>query len=339
MRPDQASRAFLASIGLALLLGVYVICGGVGSVLLPLIWASVERHGISALKGGAGWLWPAVVFLALAAVGLFLGTRTLARQAIASRKLAERVRALSLPAPDELRSIATEVGLSGRVVLVDAPEWFSFVYGAVTPRVVVSAGMLEGASGAELRAVLEHERYHVNNLDPLRVMLINVLLASSFFMPLLASLRSRYVAARELAADRRAIDAHGKRPLTAALLKTVRGPDWRELRLAAAIGGSELLDMRVRQLETGRQPPLAPLGVAHSAISFAGIAVFALAFVASVAGFGGPAAVRQATGTAVSGLALLEGLYCSVPFAIAGVFAFWMVARRARRPLDERPAD
>ena len=140
------------------------------------------------------------------------------------------------------------------MVLLDAPERFSFAYGLLTPRVVVSCGLLEGVSDDELRAILEHEHYHVCNLDPLKVVLVQALSATFFFLPALDSLRARYLAGRELEADRRAVNACGRRPLVSALLKVVRGPDWSELEGVAAIGGHELLDVRVAQLETGIQP-------------------------------------------------------------------------------------
>jgi len=100
------------------------------------------------------------------------------------------------------------------------------------------------------------ERYHVRNLDPLKVLLVRALPATFFFVPALAALRSRYVAGRELAADRRAVRACGHDPLVGALLKVVRGPAWGELQAAAAIGGSELLDLRIAQLESGSEPRL-----------------------------------------------------------------------------------
>ncbi len=81
--------------------------------------------------------------------------------------------------------------------------------------------------------MLEHERYHVCNLDPLKAVLVQALSAALFFLPALDALRGRYVAGREFAADRRAVAACGRRPLAGALLKVVRGPDWSELDIAA----------------------------------------------------------------------------------------------------------
>lgn len=336
MRLDSANRSFLALMSLALLLGMYVLCGAVGSVLAPLVLARVSHDGIAGLLNSGGSMLPVLLFIALVAAGLAFGARSIARQIVASQRLARRVRGLALELPDELALTASEVGLSGRVVLIDAPERFSFAYGVLTPRVAVSCGLLAGVSGEELRAVLEHERYHVCNLDPLKVVLVQALSAAFFFLPALDSLRARYLAGRELAADRRAVRACGRRPLVGALLKVVRGPDWSELEGVAAIGGPELLDVRVAQLESGIQPKLSTLSITRATISLVGATLFAATFIAAVFSFGGPAAVYRATGTGLMIADLLSGLTCAVPFAGAGLVAYWLIARRASRPLTNR---
>ena len=101
----------------------------------------------------------------------------------------------------------------------------------------------------------------------------------------------------------------------------------------AAIGGSELLDVRVAQLETGIQPKLATLSITRATVSLVGAASFAAMFLASVFSFGGPAAVYRATGTGLSTVDLLSGLICAAPFAAAGLVAYWLLARRASRSL------
>lgn len=333
MMLDSANRSFLALMSLALLLGMYVLCGAVGSVLAPLVMTRISHQGFAGFLDSGGSMLPVFLFTALVATGLAFGARSIARQITASQRLARRVRGLALELPDELALTASAIGLGGRVVLLDAPERFSFAYGVLAPRVAVSRGLLEGVSDDELRAVLEHERYHVCNLDPLKVVLVQALSAAFFFLPALDSLRAGYLAGRELAADRRAVTACGRRPLAGALLKVIRGPDWSELEGVAAIGGPELLDVRVAQLETGIQPKLATLSITRVTVSLVGAVVFAAIFLASVLSFGDPAAVYRATGTGLSTVDLLSGLICAAPFASAGLVAYWLIARRASRPL------
>jgi Zn-dependent protease with chaperone function len=332
MRLDRANRSFLAIMGVALLLGAFVLCGAMGGVLVPLIVARASHGGLVGLPHGDASLLPALVFVVWIAAGLGLGGRSFARQVVASRELARRVSDLAVSAPAELIGAVTQSGLDGRVVLIDASDSFSFVYGILTPRVAVSCGLLEGASRAELRAVLEHERYHVCNLDPMKVLLVRTLSAAMFFLPALDSLRARYAAGRELAADRRAVAVCGRWPLAGALLKVARSPEWSEQGVAAA-GSPELLDVRVVQLETGTEPRPVVLGVRRVVFSLMGTGLLAAVFLLSVSSFGGPTAFSRATGTGLVSATLLGGLACTAPFAGAGLLVYSLIAMLASRPL------
>jgi Zn-dependent protease with chaperone function len=336
MSLDQANRSFLAFVSVALLFGATVLCGALGGVLLPLSLAHISHRGLAGLwSDRASLLVPLALFL-LIAVGLGLGGRALVRQAIASRVLSRRVRALANTAPEALVDAARQTGLTGRVVFIDEADSFSFVYGVTTPRVAVSRGLIERATGDELRAVLEHERYHVRNIDPLKAAIVRVLSEALFFLPALNSLRTRYVAARELAADRRAVALYGRRPLAGALLKVVRGPDWSEQAGAAAIASPQLLDVRLVQLETGSEPKPEALDAKNVVLSLGGAALFAVMFLVSVSGLGGAAAVHRATGTGLASATWLDTLTCTAPFAGAGLLIYSLLAVRASRPLRAR---
>src|SRR5207245_4239642 len=128
----------------------------------------------------------------------------------------------------------------------------------------------------------------------LKVLIVRALPATFFFLPALGALRARYVAGRELAADRRAVHACGRKPLVGALLKVVRGPAWSELDVAAAIGGPELLDLRIAQLESGREPRVSVVSRTGIALSVLGALVFAGASLASTITVSGPSAAAPA---------------------------------------------
>jgi Zn-dependent protease with chaperone function len=164
MRPDRATRSFLMLLAVAVLVGALVFCGVLGGVLMPLLLSRLSGEGLGALANTS--MLPVFVLLILVIAGVVLGARSLARQLLASRRLARYVSARAVAVPDALQSVAAHAGLQGRLMFVDAPESFSFVYGVLTPRVAVSHGLVEAASADELSAVIEHERYHVRNLAP-----------------------------------------------------------------------------------------------------------------------------------------------------------------------------
>jgi beta-lactamase regulating signal transducer with metallopeptidase domain len=180
---------------------------------------------------------------------------------------------------------------------------------------------------------LTHEQYHVRNLDPLKVMLVRAFSAGLFFLPALGLLRTRYDADRELAADRRAVAACGRRELAGALLRVVRGPDWRELDVVASVGGGELLSVRVTQLENGSEPRAKILGAREILLSFLGAAVVTITFLGSISTLGGLAAVQRVNAGGLIGAILVGSPVCALPIALAAVCLFGVAAVRAGRPL------
>lgn len=320
MRLDTANKSFLALAILGLLLGMYALCGVLAGGLVTLVLSQISERSFVGFVSNARAL-AALGSLSTLAIGLGLGTRTFVRQVRASQRLARRVSRLAIDSPHWLPPIVARVGLQGRVLLIDTPERFSFTYGMLTPHVVVSRGLLEGASHEELRAVLEHERYHVCNLDPLKVMLVQTIVSTFFFLPALRTLRARYIAGRELAADRWAMGACGSRPVASALLKVIGGPAWDEVVLAApAMAQPGLLDIRVGQLESGREPKLLAQSLACTAISLATATSLVLTLLIGAAG-GGPGSPQAA---------LLDGLYCSLPVIAGATLVYLALAWRAR---------
>lgn len=262
MRLETGNRAFAALVGgaiVALVAIALVACGVLG----------VLGYGLFVGTTSVAGLLSASLFVLLVGAGDVAGLWSLRSQLRATRELDRRVDELTLPTPTHVEEASRRLGLVDRLVVVDAAEPFSFAYGLTHPRVVVSRGLAD-APAPELDAVLSHERYHVQNLDPLKVLLTRTLSATLFYFPVLGRFHKRYLAGRELAADRRAVAAHGRTPLASALYRVVAGPRWPELRAAAAMGDPALLEARVTQLETGREPDV-------SAASWRAIAVTVLA--------------------------------------------------------------
>jgi Zn-dependent protease with chaperone function len=320
---DRANRSFLTMTLMALLLSGYLICAALGGAPSPLTASRASHVGVGGVLTSAGSLLPLLAFLTVATGSIAAGIYSLFRQVRASHRVGSRVRELTLADPGRLGRAASDVGLYGRVVLLDASEPFCFAFGALAPRVAVSRGLVEGVSQAELRAVLHHERYHVVNRDPLKASLAQTLSATFFFLPALGSLRMQYLGARELSADRYAARICGRPPLAGALLKVVRGPEWDDLEGVAAIGDPELLDVRVAQLETGTEPKLAGVGTPRAALSLAGAILLATSFLASASRFG----------EAITATDLLNGLLCAAILGTVGIAAYLAHASHACRRL------
>jgi hypothetical protein len=185
-----------------------------------------------------------------------------------------------IPVPPGLAAVAAEVGLRGRLRLVAAAGQLAVTAGLARPYVVVSTGLVDALTGAELRAVLAHEQAHLRRRDPLRVLLARVLVAHLWFLPMAGDLRRRARHGYELAADRDAADRYGRSALAGALLRVVSPPIGVEAAAVTRFADPALLESRVSQLESGHPPRPAPVAAGRALLTVAG----ALAFVAVVAG-------------------------------------------------------
>lgn len=329
MPMDSPTRNFLGLVGISATLAAYPVCGFIVYVLVPLLGLS---PGALAHLGPVCLL-PAVVLTALVGASTGLATRTLGRQISVSRRLSRRVRALALPPPPELSVAAKATGLDGRVAMLDSPEQFSFVYGILVPRVAIGRGFLESLTAEELRAALEHERYHVRHLDPLRALLGKTLTEAFFLLPSLEVLRLRYEVGRELAADRWAERASGRRPLLGALLKALEEPG-REPVISASLADSGTLDARISRLETGQTPALTSAGIPSLFTSALGASSFLLLLITAVVGLGGTSALASLAADELSAGGALLGALCAVPIVAVVGLLYWRLSRRAGEPLS-----
>jgi hypothetical protein len=323
---DSAGRCFAFLLGPSLVFVGYGVCGIVAFALVPL---AAGDPGASPVLG-----LPALAALvALTGASVALGARAAWRHRADNARLVGRVRCAAVAPSAELRMTARDAGLAGRVVVVEGAEPFSFVYGIFRPRVAISTAMLARLSPAELRAALEHERYHVRNLDPLRELTGRMLAEALFFLPLASSLHRLYANERELAADRRASALCGRRPLAGALLVALESPE-PEPRTGVALGGSALLASRLAQLETGRPATVAGIGARVVLRTALGLGAVGALFLAAVYGLGGDAAVARLVASELAPANLFAGAaICVAPLICLAGVAYGRLAWSARRTL------
>jgi Zn-dependent protease with chaperone function len=241
MRRGPANRSFTALAGISVLVTAYALCGMVGYVLVPLITGTAD---VTRVISGTSLL-AALPFLVIVTASILMGARKFLAQAHSARTLVRRINSRRLPGSAALQALACEAGLSGRLVLLEAADRFSFTYGLLSPQVAVSTGMLDHTTSEEIRAVLEHERYHVHNLDPLKSVLAHTASAALFLLPAVGGLRKRYMVERELAADEHAARVCGRAALASALLKTLARPAPHTPTAAVGLGEPDALNARI----------------------------------------------------------------------------------------------
>lgn len=292
--PTTARRNFmLIVLAAALPYGVLLLAG---CGLTAYVAGRISESGIDVMTSGS--LLPTTATLTLLATGVIAGGVSMIRQLVATRRLERHV---------ALVTSRSSTHIPAGVTVVAADEPFAFTFGLAAARIAVSRGLVDQLSPQELHAVIAHERFHLHARDPLKLLIARVATRTCFFLPAVNQLMARYVAGRELAADRSALRHGGGPALAGALLKVVDGPSWPGLDTAAAMADHDLLAARIAQLEKGAEPPLPALTTLAVAVS---AAIFGLLSAALV-----PTSLRH-------GLTMVGGRH---PDATWAPIAWWLL--------------
>jgi Zn-dependent protease with chaperone function len=270
----NASRSFNALIGTALAVAAVLVVAfryidtGVDAAHIRVLCGSVITTVTSPDAGTDVRLAVLrILAVAMAAAGALALGLTLWR----TRTLVGALTRHEVTPPVPVAEAASELGLTGKVVVAPSSSLFSFCFGIIRPKVCVSTALVEALTPNELRAVLAHERYHLRRRDPLRILLANMLAAASFPVPLGLALRRVYLVAREIDADQDAIRCAGRNTLARAIYKVLAHPRTLQVGEVSAVGAingqrariDHLIDPRVsRYPGVGLRPLLLSLTTA-----------------------------------------------------------------------------
>lgn len=248
-----------------------VVLGSVGAgavISLPLAFTLFPGYAQEALHGYDGFLrFCAAAISRLASHLPPLGLPVLALTAAACglallrtvRILRRTARLAALrrevaPAPPVVQA-AERVGVSAGLSCFAHPDAIAYTAGLLRPRIWLSTGLCERLDADGLAAVLWHERAHLVARDPLRVLIARSLAALLFVVPWVGALVERYEVAKELDADREALQRMGSpAPLAGALYSLGE----RNAEPALAIGAWSLSGLRIDQLAGARPEDLLP---------------------------------------------------------------------------------
>jgi hypothetical protein len=265
----RADRAF----------GLVLVLGFLSSTILVGLLARVIPHAMHVLANGPDDLVDAttLVVLGLATCGIALGLGSLFRQLMTTLSLIRSLVARRVATPRLVSQLAHELGLVGRIDVVADARPFSFCYWFRDPRICLSTSLVERLDADELRAVLIHERYHLRQRDPLRVVIARYFAAGLYVVPVVDELATFYALQKEIAADDDAVCHVGVAPLAGALYKLLPDAPDREFGLLMPVTGLSVTEARIDRLVGGVDIPLrlTPAGIMLSTGALLGAAILA----------------------------------------------------------------
>lgn len=275
-----ADRAFYSLVGLITMLLVGLIGAIVGRLpgAIDMLQDSC-RHGWDVLV--STWLIGPEVGLGtvpLMVIGSVVGVLLVALfiQWLVTEQLLHSLLSGQQPLPEWLKALALELDIAhDHLILVRDPGNFSFCYGLRDPRILISTGMVELLDHHELRALLTHERHHLENSDPVKVWASRGIAYALWFIPIVRTLRDHFLVAKEIAADEStAWNTENEISLASALVKVLSSGSRPQFELVAAIGAFNVAEERVERLIMRRATTLPELSRRN--LLFSGFVIIAL---------------------------------------------------------------
>lgn len=109
------------------------------------------------------------------------------------------------------------------IIVIEHDQSLAFTVGYRRPSIVLSSGLVEILEDHELEAVIEHETFHQQNYDSLKIFILQLISQVLWFIPLTKWSYQNYKIISELMADNYAIQKMGTElGLSSALLKLIR---------------------------------------------------------------------------------------------------------------------
>lgn len=99
---------------------------------------------------------------------------------------------IALEESSKLKNIIHELNLTSSVYFFDTHLVSAFTAGILFPKIYVSTGMAARLSEDELKSVMLHEKYHIENRDVLKIFLVEYLADCLFFLPVFRQVSKLY---------------------------------------------------------------------------------------------------------------------------------------------------
>jgi Zn-dependent protease with chaperone function len=145
----------------------------------------------------------AILLIVLSGIGIF------SVQLLRTKLYLTKILKNNRPLTKKIKTLADQLKISDKIDLVSNKQISSFCYGIISPRICISLQLVRSLNSQELKAVLAHERSHLNNRDPLKILLGQVITTMFFFIPVLKDLHNFFALTKEIEADKAAIKSLG----------------------------------------------------------------------------------------------------------------------------------
>ena len=188
-------------------------------------------------------------------IALALSSLSFLIQVWKTKRLVKKFLTNRIAIPKRIEDIANLLDLQNKIYVIDDRNVFSFASGIFSPKILITTGLIASLVDKELEAVLLHEKAHIENHDPFKMLFGKTVSMLFFFLPVFSEISKNMQASSEMLADwfvtiNQREDTHLRNALKKILLTpqvalapvpSIASPDYLEIRI------HKLVNPRVKQ--------------------------------------------------------------------------------------------
>lgn len=149
----------------------------------------------------------------------------------------------------KLQNVTKKLTIINQVRIIKNHKPLAICYGIFRPKIYISSGLLKIVNQHELRAILTHEKYHLDNQDNFLMLMASVVQNILPFFPIIKDFIKHYRIQRELEADAYAVTGNNdNKHLISALGKLIRDEPQYAFIGSSGLSVFDTLETRIRYL-------------------------------------------------------------------------------------------
>lgn len=188
------------------------------------------------------------LLLLILAIALILSGLSFSIQVLKTEKFVNRLFLRRVPLSKKEENIVNYLGLRKKVHLIQDRDMYSFCAGIFRPKIIITTGLISSLKNRELEAVFLHEKAHMENHDPLKMLFGKTVSWLFFFLPIFSEISRNMEATSEMSADLHATNFQREDTyLRSALKKIILTPQVALLPVPA-IANPDYLEIRIHRL-------------------------------------------------------------------------------------------
>lgn len=187
-------------------------------------------------------------FLIALITALSLGSLSFLIQVVKTKRLVKVIMTKRIALSPRIEKVILSLNLKDKVYVIEDKNCFSFCAGILHPRILITTALIATLTDRELESVFLHEKAHIHNFDPFKMLFGKTISWLFFFLPIFSEINKNMQATSEILADRFVTSFQQDDIYLRTALKKILITPQMTFATVPAIANPDYLEIRIKKL-------------------------------------------------------------------------------------------